>query len=74
MRAKEICAQLVPAAALAVAGSALAQHDAEHLAKELANPVAALISVPFQLNHDPNVGPGATGIAGPSTSSRSFPF
>ena len=38
-------------AALAFAGGAYAQ-DADELARKLANPVAALISVPLQLNYD----------------------
>lgn len=54
--------KLIGACALGViilsgAGSARAQEDPAALAKELSNPIASLISVPFQWNYNDNLGP-----------------
>jgi hypothetical protein len=48
---------LLASALVVVAASAGAQDNSAELAKKLSNPVAALISVPLQLNYDRKLGP-----------------
>jgi hypothetical protein len=47
----------IPAACLIVPALTIAQTSNQELAKKLSNPVAALISAPFQFNYDQNIGP-----------------
>ena len=55
MKIRHVCAVIL---LFAWAAQAPAQdQDASELAKKLANPIAALISVPFQLNFDNDIGP-----------------
>ena len=51
MKAALVCLSLL------VATAALAEENDEELAKKLTNPVADLISVPFQFNYDQGIGP-----------------
>lgn len=51
-----VIALIIPAAR-----PALAADDAAELAKQLSNPVAALISVPIQFNYNSNIGPARDG-------------
>ena len=48
-------------ALLLCSGSVLAENKSADLAKNLANPLAAMISVPTQLNFDENIGPNEEG-------------
>ena len=51
----------VALAALCPVMGAAAQDSEAEIAKKLNNPIAALVSVPFQLNYDQDIGPGDKG-------------
>lgn len=54
-------AMTTPGGALAGDADASARQTNETLAKKLANPIADLVSLPFQLNYDGNIGPDDNG-------------
>lgn len=47
--------------ACGIGADAMAQDSQAEIAKKLNNPIAAMISVPFQLNYDENIGPTEKG-------------
>ncbi len=56
----QFCAVAVFSALMA-AGPAMAEDDSQELAKQLSNPLATLISVPFQGNYNSGIGPAEDG-------------
>lgn len=58
---RQTTALAIAAGSLAWQSIALAVEDEEQLARQLANPVASLISVPLQLNYNSNIGPADDG-------------
>jgi hypothetical protein len=69
---KGINGKALSAILVLLAHSATRADDAENLAKKLSNPIASLISVPFQYNFDQNIGPTENGAPESLSSSPSF--
>lgn len=61
MRFHKVIAGLLPALFLSSSLASAQDDQASNLAKDLSNPVAALISVPFQYNYDSGLGPNGDG-------------
>ncbi len=61
MRRILLAATTMLVASTLLAGQATAQQSAADLAKKLSNPIAALISLPMQLNYDQDIGPADDG-------------
>jgi hypothetical protein len=59
---KGINGKALSAILVLLAHSATRADDAENLAKKLSNPIASLISVPFQYNFDHDIEPAESGL------------